>query len=236
MSEGSVAIWGTPPARHPQRRLVLPPIFPVLTLVVASPGSGSRFGVLGEVSEEDGEISLAEEVAWRGLEDVPRVLPLGQGDGLSNGELLAEFWSKISYPTTESRSWERKAAAAEPVEVLSGLRARSLSPARSEGLVAGRRPASSSPPGLRMPKPPMRMKAWKGPLPPRRITLPAILADFVAIAKRGPAALEAVGGHEVPRQPTERSRVPGPKTAIAAVIRPRFEPAEAGSSVGPQAR
>jgi hypothetical protein len=215
MSEGSVAIWGTPPARHPQRRLVLPPIFPVLTPVVASPGSGSRFGVLGEVSEEDGEISLAEEVAWRGLEDVPRVLPLGRGDGQSNGELLSDFWSKIGYTTAESRSWERKAAA-EPAEVPSGLRARFLSPARSEGPVVSRRLASSSPPGLRMPKPPMRMKAWKGPLPPRSITPPAILADFVVIAKRGPAVHEAVGGHEVPRQLAVRSMapVPAPMTGL----------------------
>jgi hypothetical protein len=103
MSEATVTAWDTPACR-PQRRLVLPPIGPVLALVVGSPGSGSRFELLSEVYEDEEEISVAEDVAWRGLEDEQRVLPLGNVDGQGDGERLEEFWSKIGFPSAESRS------------------------------------------------------------------------------------------------------------------------------------
>jgi hypothetical protein len=71
---------------------------------------------------------VAEEVAWRGLDDVPHVLPLRNVDGQGDGEHLDELWSKIGYPTAASRSWERKTAAATS----GGQQARSSSPTRTE--------------------------------------------------------------------------------------------------------
>jgi hypothetical protein len=184
--DGSTATWETPPTRRPRRRLLLPPICPVLKPVVSSLGSGSRFGVL---DEEEGEVSLAEEVALRGMDDVPRVLPISQKDDRSNGELLDEFWSKIGFPTAGSRSWERKTTVAGSAEDPVEVRPRSLSPERSEMLSVRARPASASPPGLRLPKPQIRMKGWKGPLPQRWVTPPAVFADFVDAAWRRSAGL-----------------------------------------------
>ena len=178
MTEATEMAWVTPTSRL-RRRVVLPPIGPVLTPVVGPPGSGSRFDPIGEVSDDEDEISVAEEVVWRGLDDVPHVLPLRNVNGQGDGEHLDEFWSKIGYPTAASRSWERKTAAATS----GGQRARSSSPTRTVKPAGGGRPASSSPPVFRLPKPPMKMKAWKGPLPPRRITPPAMFADFVDVAR-----------------------------------------------------
>jgi hypothetical protein len=145
----------------------------VLTPVEGLQGSGSRFASIGDVSDEEGEILVAEEVAWRGLEDIPHVLPLGEVSGRGDDERLDEFWTNIGYPTAESRSWERTAIAGSV-----GQRARSSSPARSVKFTEGEINASSAPPVFRLPKPPVKLKTWKGPLPPRRITPPAVLADF----------------------------------------------------------
>jgi hypothetical protein len=85
MAGGSAVTWETPSLHRPRRRLALPPVCPVLTPVATALGSGSRFGVLDGGLDEDGEVSLAEEVAWRGLDDVSRVLPLGQMEDRPDG-------------------------------------------------------------------------------------------------------------------------------------------------------
>jgi hypothetical protein len=90
--------WRSPGWKF-RRCLIQPP-------VTASPGS--RFGLLGEVSEDGGEASVAEEVAWQGLTDESRVLSIKRHVGQVNGELLADFLAKIGYPTPESRPWERE--------------------------------------------------------------------------------------------------------------------------------
>ncbi|KAK1697773.1 hypothetical protein QYE76_014470 [Lolium multiflorum] len=212
----SEAAWRTP-TRKPRRRLVLPPVCPLVTPAAApaavSSGSGSRFGLLGEISEAEDEISVAEEVAWQGLVDEPRVPPLDRAAGRGYGDLLADFWTKIGFPTSASRSWEKQTAA-DPSLMPSASRARSSSPPRPSRLEAGRRPASSSPPGVRLPKPAMRMKAWKGPLPPRRITPPAVLADFIVsstVGGRGdPPEVEEWVEQRRPsrRRPRRRRRTP----------------------------
>jgi hypothetical protein len=85
MCEAIESAWVTPAAR-PRRRLVLPPLRPVLSPVIGSPVSGSRFDPIYEVSDDDDGISVAEEVAWCGLEDEPRVMPLRKDGGLDDGE------------------------------------------------------------------------------------------------------------------------------------------------------
>jgi hypothetical protein len=170
---------------------------------------------------------VAEEVVWRGLDDVPHVLPLRNIDGQGDGEHVDEFWSKIGYPTAASRSWERKTAAATS----GGQRARSSSPTRTVKPAGGGRPASSSPPVFRLPKLPVKMKAWKGPLPPRRITPPAVSADFVDVARVVSAARAAVDGLGMPRHAisvtAEASTAPASRTSIPASFRPRFDLPEA---------
>jgi hypothetical protein len=145
---------------------------------------------------------MAEEVAWGGLEDVPRVLPLDRHDLCSGGELLDDFWSKIGYPTADSRHWERRAAAAGSAQVQLG-RPRSLSPTPAEKPSVRVRPASASPTGLRLPKPQVRLKGWRGPLPPRRITPPTVFADFVEAAVKRTVGRSAEAFIEEPRQPAE---------------------------------
>jgi hypothetical protein len=90
---------------------------------------------------------------------------------------------------------------------------------------------------LRIPRQPVRLKAWKGPLPSKRITPPAIFGDFFVNAKAG-AGRAAV---EVECAGVESEAMagssPSPVLEAAAPIRLRFEPAKAGSpDAGPQPR
>jgi hypothetical protein len=75
------------------------------------------------------------------------------------------------------------------------------------------------------------LKAWKGPLPPRRITPPAILADFFVKAKVGSGGRggsEPVEDMEEPTHaPVVSEETAGSSTTLAmeseAATRPRFE-------------
>jgi hypothetical protein len=58
-------------------------------------------------------------------------------------------------------------------------------------------------PGLRLPKPQVRLKGWRGPLPPRRITPPTVFADFVEAAVKRTVGRSAEAFIEEPRQPAE---------------------------------
>jgi hypothetical protein len=203
--------------RMSRRRILLQPIRPILSPAGLSPRSGSRFDPL-EDSEVDEEITVAEEVAWDGLEDEPKVLPIAHDGELDRAALLEDFWGKIGFPGAAARPWERRVSSSALVEP----RARSESPPRVEPARLGRA-ISSSPPGLRLPRQPVRIKGWKGPLPSKRITPLAVFGDFLNIAKTG--ADRAAGGSSSPVHEAVTS------------IRPRFEPEEAGSSLaGPQSR
>jgi hypothetical protein len=59
--------------------------------VFPTPSQG-RFDPLVDLDVEDG-CSVAEEVAWAGLEDDPEVLPIGKD--LDREALLEDFWAKI---------------------------------------------------------------------------------------------------------------------------------------------
>jgi hypothetical protein len=111
----------TEPWISPCRRIRLPPVRPTLSPAGSSPRSGSRFDFL-EDSEVDEEITVAEEVAWAGLEDVPKVLPIALDDGHDRDALLEDFWGKIGYPGVATRPWERRSPAVSSVP-----RARSVS-------------------------------------------------------------------------------------------------------------
>jgi hypothetical protein len=61
----------------------------------------------------------------------------------------------------------------------------------------------------------VQIKGWKGPLPSKRITPPAVFGDFIGIANTG--VDRPAGG------------------SASTALRPRFEPEEAGASLaGPQ--
>jgi hypothetical protein len=166
----------------------------------------------------DEEISVAEEVALAGLEDEPRVLPIAHDGDLDRAALLEDFWGKIGFPGAAARPWERRVSP----PALAQPRARSVSPMRGKPAKLSRA-ISSSPPGLRLPKQPVRIKGWKGPLPSKRITPPAVFGDFLDVARKG--ADRVAGGSSPPA-----------REAVTA-IRPRFESAEAGSSLaGPHTR
>jgi hypothetical protein len=62
----------------------------------------------------------------------------------------------------------------------------------------------------------MRIKGWKGPLPPKRFTPLAVFGDFIGIAKR--ASDRAGGGSSSPAFVAQEADPP------------RFEPTEAGSA------
>jgi hypothetical protein len=95
-----------------------------------------------------------------------------------------------------------------------------------------------------LPKPSMRLKAWKGPLPSRRITPPAVLPDFIVsstIGARGdPPVVEEWVEQRRPGAPTRAAARSSPVQVVgAAMIKPRFEVLKAGSAEhedGPQAR
>jgi hypothetical protein len=202
----AVVPWLTP-ARLARRRpgRSLPP-------AVTSPPSSGRFDPLEDLVVED-ECSVAEEVAWAGLDDEPEVLPIDKD--LDRAALLEDFWVKIGFPVASARTWERRASpVAEAVP-----RARSSSPPRLEPAKL-HRAISSSPPGRRLPRQSVRLKGWKGPLPPKRFTPPAVFGDFLDAAVKG--ARRTIGDASLP--------------ASDAVIPPRFETERAGSSrLGPRA-
>jgi hypothetical protein len=92
---------------HRRRRLTLARLQPSTR---ASPGSGSRFSCLADeaVSDDGGGSSVAEDVAWQGLDDDPLVPPMELKPEMSQEEIMAEFWGKIGYPTPESRPWNKR--------------------------------------------------------------------------------------------------------------------------------
>jgi hypothetical protein len=73
-----------------RRQTLLQPIRPILFPNGLSPRSGGRFDPLEE-SEVDEEITVAEEVAWAGLEDEPKVLPIDLDGELDQAALLEDF-------------------------------------------------------------------------------------------------------------------------------------------------
>jgi hypothetical protein len=85
-------------------------------------------------AEDDRIQALAKEVAWCGIEDEPLVPPVVCRPDIPLVEVAADFWSKIGYPTPESRSWERsslsgKTKVSNDKSVM--CRARSLSPVKT---------------------------------------------------------------------------------------------------------
>jgi hypothetical protein len=100
-----------------------------------SPASGSRFSCLvGERGSDDEAGTLAESVAWQGIEEEPLVPPINRSLEFSLADIVMDFWSKIGYPSSESRSWERNTDGGSPevsfLSCRSGGRTRSSSPAR----------------------------------------------------------------------------------------------------------
>nr|XP_051228973.1 uncharacterized protein LOC127346741 [Lolium perenne] len=222
-----VVPWSTP-ARLARRRpgRSFPP-------AGASPPSSGRFVPLEDLDVED-ECSVAEEVAWAGLQDEPEVLPIDKD--LDRAALLEDFWDKIGFPVASARTWERRAS---PLAV-AVPRARSSSPPRLEP-AKFRRAISSSPPGMRIPRQSVRLKGWRGPLPPKRFTPPAVFGDFLDAAVKGarrtignasPPASDAV---IPPRHATAASH-PSSPPPLPPDRRPRSSPSSASLERAPLCR
>jgi hypothetical protein len=64
------------------------------------------------VEDEDSDEETretAEEAAWSVLGLDPIVQQIGRSPELSQEEVRDDFWTKIGYPTSESREWSRSA-------------------------------------------------------------------------------------------------------------------------------
>nr|XP_051211849.1 flocculation protein FLO11-like [Lolium perenne] len=230
----------------------------------AQPTVGSRFFCLAEDEDSDEETrETAEEAAWSVLGLDPIVQQIGRSLELSKEEVRDDFWTKIGYPTSESRVWSRSASPEVRFSSCrSSERARSASPPPGEKVKrSAMRAASSSPVGLRLSRMP-RMKPWRGPLPRRRVTPAPIFGDFLAaVSARRPAAIApldpssgsatsvVLGASPTPSRVVVEAtlaasssvpaEVPAVRPLIAAGLEPRFKPADAAleaSSSGPQGR
>jgi hypothetical protein len=92
----------------------------------------------------------------------------------------------------------------------------------------------------------MKLRAWKGPLPPKRSTPPAVLADFIDAALRTSVVREAEDSIAETRsaaalftEPAVVPMAPAERTSIATASQPHFKLTDAGSGAsvgGPHAR
>jgi hypothetical protein len=80
----------------------------------------------------------------------------------------------------------------------------------------------------------MKLKTWKAPLPPKRITPPAELADFFPTVEVASSARAAGEGLGMPRQSATVAAVvstaPESSSTAQAISRPRFESLEEGEA------
>ena len=100
--------------------------------------------------------------------------------------------------TPASRFWERgsPSSAGEFSDGVDVCRSSPVVECRSPLLPAApvvsarwrRRPTTSSPSGLRLSRSPPRVRPWRGPLPPRRISPPPVLGTFLDRARVGAAS------------------------------------------------
>lgn len=107
------------------------------------------------------------------------VAPFGREPELKKAEVEAEFWSRIGFPTVESRSWPRSPPEVRDSFCRSSERARSVSPppvVAAKGVLL--RAASTSPVDMRLSRKPV-LTPWKGPLPRRRTTPAPMLGKFL---------------------------------------------------------
>lgn len=161
-----------------------------------APVCGSRFDVLVEDAEDSSDDSCSSEVPFEAAMDVLDPSPsvgqsaVGRRDCRSDEELAQEFWSEIGFPTPASRFWEACSSPDSGKPVVDSLVCRypreesSASPSGKER--GGTKKAKPSPPTFPMPNRP-RAGTWRGPIPPRRITPPPVLGQFLERAKRSPS-------------------------------------------------
>ena len=158
--------------------------------------SGSRFGCLSdleaapsgleEFGEELDEAHVSVQVALGSMDaEVSRrsTSPISRRPRRTDAELRQEFWADAGFPTPASWFWERGSTSGDGENPNDSIVRRS--PPLVDPVASSRRRRSgtaSSPAGLRLSRSPPRMGPWRGPLPPRRISPPPILGDFLAKA------------------------------------------------------
>ena len=197
--------------------------------------SGSRFVCLGGLDADPSGLDgldaahVSVQVALDSLVEEGRrcpASPVARRPPRSDDELRQEFWSDVGFPTPESRFWERgSSASAGEVRVdANGGDGRRSSPAVVPAASSRRRwrggPASS-PSGLRLSRSPPRMGPWRGPIPPRRISPPPVLGDFLNKDFVGPPAMSApeVASLEAPRPAAVVAAVSGGDVPVIAAVR-----------------
>uniref|UniRef100_A0ACD5TBC5 Uncharacterized protein n=1 Tax=Avena sativa TaxID=4498 RepID=A0ACD5TBC5_AVESA len=137
--------------------------------------SGSRFRCLGSEAGDDSDDGLAARVALEELEDANGKLgwtTVSRRRRKSDEELRQDFWKEIGYPTLASRFWERGTPSSS----------QQRSPPLFPSSPVARRGSAASPVGVLLCRGP-KVRPWKGPLPPRRASAPAVLGTFLAASE-----------------------------------------------------
>nr|XP_051196555.1 uncharacterized protein LOC127309883 [Lolium perenne] len=167
-----------------------------------SHASTSRFDVL--VEDLDSDDSCKSEVPFESAEEVlgSPSAPLGSAvirrSGRSDEELAQDFWTEIGFPTPASRFWEHASPASAGTSDGSGF-CRSSDASSSASDDHGRSKqealrhvaAAKATPSSRCFPVPKKTRAgtWRGPVPPRRVSPPAVLGQFMpATASTSPAS------------------------------------------------
>lgn len=238
------ATWG-------RRRLTLAPRLPAAGPVTSPPAvGGSRFSCLGSdygSSDEEAApavgVRMALDVLGEG-EDNLEWTPVCRRGRKTDAEIVQEFWNDVGFPTPASRFWERQSSSSpgtppvlegehvvscraqeKDMDAAGPERARTASSASSAAVEIGRNP-SSSPSGLRLARAP-RMGSWRGPLPPRRITPPPVLGQFMDKAKVihsqvGSPAPASLPGSEADRDATSEATSTELQIRNASDVGPRL--------------
>lgn len=170
--------------------------------------SGSRYSCLGSESgssDEESPPAVGVQMALDILdqeEENSGWTPVGRTRRKrTEAEIVQQFWVDAGFPTPASRFWGRRTSSSpatptanagmEPsscrdqeISVVEGSPDREQSPSPVGSTATGLpvRKAPSSPTGIRVSRGP-RMGSWRGPLPPRQITPPPVLGQFIASAK-----------------------------------------------------
>ncbi|KAM0895647.1 hypothetical protein ACQ4PT_023705 [Festuca glaucescens] len=163
-------------------------------IVGRSPPSGSCFSCL-EVSDdgESGDESCSSEVPFEAALDVLDEQPAEEGWSTvakrgrqSDEELRQPFWAEMGFPTPTSRFWEAWSPSSEGTDNVSsacrsaereriGTSASTPVPSRSSLMCSAQTLA------VRIKRRP-RAGVWRGPVPPRRVSLGPVLGQFIARA------------------------------------------------------
>ncbi|KAE8771686.1 hypothetical protein D1007_56408 [Hordeum vulgare] len=173
-------------------------------LPVTRSSTGSRFSCLGSDSEEEEAPAVGVQLALEvlGIDDGGE-----EGNTMSHrkkktdAEIVQQFWIDAGFPTPASRFWERRSPSPagehldlEGSSVVNCIAQERLAEADESEMAIELldHKGASSPSRIRLGRPP-KMGSWRGPLPPRRVTPPPILGQFIDVARQCPSSASRGG-------------------------------------------